>query len=275
MGITPEVTAGLDITFPEVHRDPAMMARLALAIKRHDGSAFCEMPFCHTVEAEAMGGSVNLGDACAGPRAREYMTESIEDILKLPAVDYSKGRAADVLLACQKLHEAGEHVVLDLSGPFTILNVLIDVKFVFRAMRRNPELMREIFWKIGEEQLRYAKEAITHGVEIISYADSAGGLNIIGPKMAEEVEEGFTCGFVKRLSEVTAKNALLLLCPKTSFALVGMERAEFLDRPLSAPMSFGEACVESVGKIGIAGQTCIKDINFRLETGTIKEVVLK
>ena len=92
-----------------------------------------------------------------------------------------------MLLACQALREEGEHVVLQVSGPFTILNVLIDAKYVFKAMRKKPELMKEVFWKLGGEILRFMEEAKKYGVDMISYADSSGGLNILGPKMAEQV----------------------------------------------------------------------------------------
>lgn len=52
--------------------------------------------------------------------------------------------------ARQALREEGEHVgKLQVSGPFTIPNVLIDAKYVFKAMRKKPELMKEVFWKPG------------------------------------------------------------------------------------------------------------------------------
>ena len=49
--------------------------------------------------------------------------------------------------------------------------------------------MKDVFWKIGNQLLDYIKEALKYGVNMISYADSSGGLNILGPKMAEQVVE--------------------------------------------------------------------------------------
>ena len=54
-------------------------------------------------------------------------------------------------------------MVLQVSGPFTILNVLIDAKYVFKAMRKKPELMKEVFWKLGGEILRFMEEAKKYG----------------------------------------------------------------------------------------------------------------
>ena len=95
------------------------------------------------------------------------------------------------------MYEKGEHVVFEVSGPLTILNVLIDPKYVFKGMRKKPELMARIFAKLGKEILAYMKLAKEQGADFISYADSSGGVNILGPKMAEQMVNLFTYDFVK------------------------------------------------------------------------------
>lgn len=273
-GINGEVTAGLALTFPDAYMHADTMAALAKALKEHDGAGFCELPFCHTVEAEALGGSINFGNDKTGPRAKEYICTSPEELLELPEIDFTGGRIHELLLACGMLREQGEQVVLEVSGPFTILNVLIDARHVFKAMRRKPELMKKVFWKLGRELLRYVKEAQRYGVEMISYADSSGGVNILGPKMAEQVVNDFTYDFLKELKEAAGERTLILLCPKTTFALLGTEKAEFKETELPEPMRYGEACIYMIGKAQFAGQMCIKNINYRLENGRFKALVL-
>lgn len=273
-GINGEVTEGLHLEFPDAYMHWETMAEIAKALKNHDGASFCELPFCHTVEAEALGGIINYGNDKTGPRAKEYICTSVEELLELPEIDFSAGRIHEVLLACQELKNQGEHVVLQVSGPFTILNVLIDAKYVFKAMRKNSDVMKEVFWKLGNEILRFMKEAEEYGVNLISYADSSGGLNILGPKMASQVVEDFTYEFLKKAEEMTADDTLILLCPKTTFALLGTEKAEFSDVKLSAPESYGEGCIEMIGKAKFAGQMCIKNIKYQLESGIFKEVKL-
>lgn len=273
-GISAEVTEGLDLTFPDAYLHGDTMAILAKALKAHDKAAFCELPFCHTVEAEAMGGIINYGNELAGPRAKEYLCAAPEELLDLPEIDFSVGRIHEVLLACRALREEGEHVVLQVSGPFTILNVLIDARHVFKAMRRKPELMKEVFRKLGNEILRFMEEGKRYGADLISYADSSGGVNILGPKMAEQVAEDFTYGFLKEAEGLADDKTLLLLCPKTTFALLGTGKARFRDRKLSGPMAYGEGCVEMIGKAKFAGQMCIKNVGYQLEHAVFKEVIL-
>ncbi len=150
----------------------------------------------------------------------------------------------------------------------------IDAKYVFKAMRKKPELMKEVFWKLGGEILRFMEEAKKYGVDMISYADSSGGLNILGPKMAEQVVEDFTYEFLKKAAEKLGDSPLILLCPKTTFALLGTGKAEFVDAELSGPMEYGEGCIEMIGKARFMGQMCIKNVHYKLESGRIKTVRL-
>ena len=58
VGVSAEVTSGLDLDFPDAYKHAETMAKLALAIKEHDNEGFCLLPFCRTVEMEAVGGNV-------------------------------------------------------------------------------------------------------------------------------------------------------------------------------------------------------------------------
>ncbi len=275
VGISGEVTEGLGLTFPDAYLHADTMAKLSKALKDHDGAGFCELPFCHTVEAEALGGIINYGNDKTGPRAKEYIYTDVEELLNLPEMDLTTGRIHEVLLACQELHEKGEHVVLEVSGPFTILNVLIDARYVFKGMRKKPEIMKEVFWKLGREVLRLIDEAKKYGVDMISYADSSGGVNILGPKMAEQVVEDFTYEFVKELETKADEKTIVLLCPKTTLALLGADKAELEEVELPEPMRYGEACIAMIGEVKVAGQMCIKNIQYMLNDGRLKAVKIK
>lgn len=274
VGIDKELMEKLGLRIPDVYIHRDMMVSLSRALKEKSGAPFCELPFCHTVEAEAMGGIIKYGDETAGPRAKEYICTSMEQILNLPEIDFSKGRVHEVLLACRELKSQGERVVLDVSGPFTILNILIDIKYVVKAMRKQPEVMKKVFWKLGGEVLKFIEESGKYGVDIISYADSSGSVNILGPKMAKQVVEDFTYDFLKEVEKTVEGKQLVLLCPKTTFALLGVERAVFADRKLPGPVTYGEACIRMIGKMTFAGQTCIKESAHPLKDGILKEIVL-
>ena len=66
-----------------------------------------------------------------------------------------------------------------------------------KGMRKKPEFMERIFAKLGKKILAYMKLE-EQGADFISYADSSGGVNILGPKMAEQMVDLFTYDFVKQ-----------------------------------------------------------------------------
>lgn len=274
IGMYKEVTQKTDLQFPEAYKHWDSMALLATELKNHDKALYCELPFCHTVEGEAMGGTINYGDENIGPRAKDYICTTAKEILALPEIDYSKGRISEVLKACKYLREKGENVVLYVSGPFTIMNVLIEPRHVFKIFKKEPEVMKAIFLKFQNEILRFVAEAQKAGVNMISYGDSSGGLNILGPKFSEQVVEMFTYPLLKSIEQVISDETIVLLCPKTTFALLGTDRAVWKDIQLEAPIKYAKACIEVIGKAKFVGQMCIKSKEFELNNGIIKTVNL-
>lgn len=273
-GVRSEITEGLGLTFPDAYLHCDTMVTLAKALRQADGAQIYELPFCHTVEAEAMGGIVNMGNEIAGPRAGGYICTEIEQLLELPDIDFSKGRIHEVLLACKTLREQGEHVVFEVSGPFTILNVLIDARYIFKGLRKKPEVVEKVFWKLGEQILKYMEVVKEYGGDFISYADSSGGRNILGPKMLEDITLNFTYPFLKKAEKIADEKTMFLLCPKTTLALIGTGKAIFVDHKLKEPIGYAQACIEMVGKAKIGGQMCIKNVGYQLNQGIFKEVKL-
>lgn len=274
VGINENITKKLNLKFPEAYMKKDTIVEIALAIKEYDKATFCELPFCSTIEGEAIGGIINYGDEKAGPRAKEYICTKMEEILELKKIDFTKGRIFETLEACKILVEKGENVVLEVAGPFTIMNVLIDPIHVFKTMKKNLELMKKVLWRLGNDVLEYVEEGLKRGVTMISYADSSGGVNILGPKMAEQVVNDFTYEYLKKLEKITENRAIIQLCPKTTLALICTEKAKFIDIELEKSMKYGEACFSLVGKENIVGQMCIKNINYELKSGICKVVKL-
>ena len=267
VGIREAVTRKLELTFPDAYKNWKTMRDIALALKKEDKAEFCELPFCHTVEGEAMGGIINYGDAKSGPRAKTYICQTPEEILALPQIDFTKGRIREVLKACEALSKMGETVVFEISGPFTVLNVLADASITLKWMRKQPEEMKAILEKLKGELLRYMQEAARAGAAIISYADSTGGVNILGPKQMAAVTELFTYPLLKEADKILPENVLIQLCPKTSFALIGTDLAKWKEIKVSdGELSYGQACGKLVGRARFTGQTCIKNIEYCIDS---------
>lgn len=275
VGISYEVTEPLGLDFPDAYKHRDTMAVLSKAVKDHDGAGFCMLPFCRTVEMEAVGGNVNYGDANSMPRSAAPICETPEDFLALPDIDFTTGRIREVLEACRILADEGEHVCLEIVGPWTQMQSLMESRHVIKMQRKQPELTLEIMNKIGEQLLRYVDEAQRYGVEIITYADSAGTLEILSPKLMEWSTREFTHPFLKKLVDRLGDGTVLQLCPKFTYALIDTGLAEERIYDLGDKVDFLEAILQLRGQVKIAGQACIQNIGVSIANGKIRELLLK
>lgn len=251
------------------------MVKLALELKKRRERLFCEIPFCHTLEAEALGARVCYGGSSSVPRIREYAYSSIAQVLSHPGLRTDKGRIKEVLGACRELSEQGEHIIMKINGPFTILSLLMDIRHIASGLHKSPDLMERIYKKLGSDLLRLAEAAVKAGADIISYADSSGGIDVLGPRNAAMINEMFTCPFLLELKKLILGKASVFLCPKITFMLLDMGRAELRSFYREERLSYDQACMEAVGKVSFFGQICIEELRQKKTGRLLKEVVLK
>ena len=269
-----ELLARLGLTYAAVHTHAPAMARLALARKAGADRALCVLPFCCTLEAEALGASIRLGDAVAGPRAGAFVCASLRDVLALPPMDLDAGRIAQVLAACGMLAREGETVALEISGPLTILNWLMDLATVFKEWRRDESLMRDVLARLDGELRLFALTAAKRGVLAVSFADPVGTLSVLGPGRFGVLADAFTLPFLRRLREEGGLGAVLHVCPNMAGALVAQGRAVWRDLPVGGHASYGEACLAAGGGGRLFGEACLKNSGYRPRGGVIRELVL-
>ena len=272
VGISAETTAGLGLEFPDAYMHSDTMQILSRAIKRHDGSDFCLLPFCRTIEAESMGAILNYGDANTGPRAKDPVCANIDEVLSISPIDFSRNRIHEVLDAVSSLKKDGETVCLEIPGPFTILNALMEPRLVFKAYRKNREKMKLVFDKFSDELIRYIEEGKKAGTDVFIFSDSAGSLDILGPKFLTNAVEDFYDPFLRRVSDAIDDSCIFLLCPKFTYAVIDTGHAEFVEQQLSPGIDVVKARLEMKGNVKIAGQVCIKNVGVRLSHGIFREI---
>ena len=255
---TEDIPKETQLDFPDVHLKADLMTKLAVEIKQNNKAEVCILPFCHTAEADALGAVINYGDKNNGPRIREYACGTVDDLLGLSKINYSTGRMGEIMSACKMLKEQGETVVFQVTGPFTLLGSLIDMAKIFRFLRKEPEKMKDVFDKTADIIIDTMEAAQKAGADIISYADPAGGVNIIGPKLAEQIAEQFTLPMLEKADEILDKNIVIHLCPKTAFSLIDTNLAQTEIIECEKKAGYMEKCLANKGKIRFTGHKCIK-----------------
>lgn len=271
-GFTEGVVKKVGLPFPEAYTYGEGMAKIASAVREVEGGTLCMVPFCHTVEAENYGGNIKLGTATIGPRCEAPVYGDEDDLLGLPDLDFEKGRLRETLVAVKLLKAARESVGIQLCGPVTVLNNLIDIGKLFKIWRKKPEVIEEVIEKMRLQLLRYIEKSLEAGVDFIAFEDPVGGLNILGPKYFEQQGLHFSKPFVEEALRIIDGQVVFHLCPKTALQLGGM--AEWESYPLPGPMSYAQACLELRGKVNLVGNICIHNRNRLLNDAQIKTLKL-
>ncbi|SPF34466.1 Uroporphyrinogen decarboxylase family protein [Candidatus Desulfosporosinus infrequens] len=258
--IPEEVVRKTGISFPEGHSDKNYMATLARELRKHRGDVLVRVPFCVTVEAEAYGAHIKLGDALNGPRVESYRFASIEEMSNLQSLELSEGRISEVLDAVGILAEAGEKVALSVEGPFTILSSLIDPMNFYKGLRKDPQRIQGILAVVEEGIIRYSQEGIKRGASIISYGDPVGAIGIIGPKVYQEYSGPSSWRVIQGIRDGGGR-VLIHLCGKTSTALEKIEMARAYPIETDETMTYGQGLLGQLDKATepiVIGHRCIK-----------------
>ncbi|ATW24395.1 uroporphyrinogen decarboxylase family protein [Candidatus Formimonas warabiya] len=214
------------VTFPNAYTDKNEIAALATVLKKYRDDVFTRVPFCVTVEAEAFGAQIKMGDAWHRPRPHGRRFSSIEDLSGIQTPDISEGRMGEVLDAVAILAESGEKVILNIVGPFTILYSLINFTFFYNGLRKNPAQVREIMAVIEKSVIQYGMEGVKRGASIISYEDAVGVPDVTGPEIYQDFSGPSSLRIINGIKEAGG-TFLIHLCGRTSAALenTGMVRS--------------------------------------------------
>ena len=176
---------------PAAHTDSRLMARLPRASYRQGCFENCGVPFCMTVEAEALGAKVDLGGETCEPHVTEYAIGSAADWRRLRTIDGEAGRPRVVLEALgllagdEELAAAGVPVVGNLVGPVSVASSVLDPATLYRQMRRDGESVHELLAYVCEQLAAFGQAQVEAGADVVAIADPSASGEILGPRLFE------------------------------------------------------------------------------------------
>ncbi len=179
---TNEQAETLGIKWPLFHQRSEEMARMAFGACEIFGFDAVRLPFCQTMEAEALGCEVSYRDFIPGNDVPLYTLGAIpqfpDDFLK-------RGRIPDLLDAIRllKRNADGRAMVLGgVVGPLTIARALLDSPPLLKASFRSPEKIVP-FLEVGRRAcIQLALELIEAGAEAIVIEDMTASPDILHPR---------------------------------------------------------------------------------------------
>ncbi len=175
--------------WPEAHADPSEMVNLAIAMYEHAGLENVGVPFCMTVEAEALGARVNMGTKTVQPRVVEHPFRSIRELVGLRTGQRgTNSRMGVVVEAIGSLATQMPEVptVGNLVGPVSLAGSLMEPTVLMREMYRSPGEVHVALGSLVEELIKFGDTLVRVGADVITIAEPTATGEILGPRFFAE-----------------------------------------------------------------------------------------
>jgi [methyl-Co(III) methanol-specific corrinoid protein]:coenzyme M methyltransferase len=193
-----------------------MMARLTLAANRHAGVENVGVPFCMTVEAEAMGAKIDLGSRENEPNVAVYAMDSVADTDRLSRMDVTAGRAAVCTDAIRILRREAPQIPVfaNLTGPVSLATSLVDPLLFYRALIKNKEGAHKLMRMVNQTLLRFGSALIEAGADVVCIADPSASGELMGSISFSEFALPYINDLVVYFREKYEVPAIVHICGK-------------------------------------------------------------
>lgn len=209
-----EVMDASSYHWPEAHLDVEAMTGLALAMYDLGGIENLAVPFCMTVEAEALGAPVELGDRFSQPRVVQEPHRSCAEVLAATLSPIAALRRAQTVLESMRrlcIERPDAPVIGNLVGPVSLLASLVQPDLLLREMFRQPALVRDALEVLTGHLVEYAFDQVAAGAEVIAIADPTATGEILGPRLFSQLAVPPLARLVDELHARDA-NAIVHIC---------------------------------------------------------------
>ncbi|MDR1641091.1 MAG: methylcobamide--CoM methyltransferase [Clostridiales bacterium] len=173
-------------SLPEGHSDSKLMAQIARDVSEGTGFENYGAPFCMTVEAEALGSSIDFGSLSCEPKIKEERYKSVADINFSFPSPAGLGRVDVVANAIHELSGGDIPVIGSVTGPISAAASLVDPMTFLKQLRKDPTNAHRLVDQVTDWLIEYAQILIESGADVISIADPTATGEILGPKMFKE-----------------------------------------------------------------------------------------
>lgn len=176
-------------TLPEAHHDDRLMSALANDVNENTGFENFGVPFCMTVEAEALGSEIDFGTLACEPKIAKEVFPSVS------SVEYKEIKQIIKIPRIQTIVQAGYRlskqypdipVVGSITGPISTAASVVDPIPFLKELRKDKENSHRVIDYVSDFLIEYARLLVDNGVDVICIGDPTATGEILGPRMFEE-----------------------------------------------------------------------------------------
>lgn len=176
-------------TLPEAHHEQLLMSKLAFHVAEATGFENFGVPFCMTVEAEALGSEIDFGTLACEPKiAREVFTSvskvDFRDISVISRIPRIESIGAATYRLSEKYSDIP--VIGSITGPVSTAASIVDPMGFLKELRKDRDNSHKVMDYVSDFLIQYASILVENGAKVICIGDPTATGEILGPKMFEE-----------------------------------------------------------------------------------------
>jgi [methyl-Co(III) methanol-specific corrinoid protein]:coenzyme M methyltransferase len=201
-------------TLPEAHHEGGLMAGLAEDVQAFTGFENYGVPFCMTVEPEALGSAINYGSLTCEPKIDKEKFSHVRDVeFALPGTVAESARGAAVLEAVNLLSRGHSDipVIGSITGPVSSAASLVDPMTFFKELYRDRENAHRLLSYVTGQLIDWALSVAESGASVLSIADPTATGEILGPRLFEEYALPYLNQII-RAAHKTGKPVIVHIC---------------------------------------------------------------
>ncbi|MBA7594894.1 Uroporphyrinogen decarboxylase [subsurface metagenome] len=200
--VTVESMEAIGVYWPEAHRDPGKMAELSESTYDLTGLEVAGVPYCLTIEAEALGCYTDFGSK----------RDSIPLITGTPYTDFDEVVIPEDLLMAKRVpvileaisilkERVGDTlpVVAGMTGPFTLAGHLSGIEPLLKGLLRKPDKYMGFIQLAAEIGSIYGQALREAGADVVSIADPSASSDMISPRMFRGFVKPAIAGMVEAI----------------------------------------------------------------------------
>lgn len=193
--------------------------------------------------------------------------EKIQDV-KLE-MDYEKEEYKAMVKSIEIIDN--KKTVIEMRGPLAILDNLLGIEKIMRAMRKNRENLIFLYDEFIKIYLDYIKKMLEKGITIFSFAESILDVKLFGPREVGNYVDDFLLKFLKEIMILQKEIPFTFhLCPKSSLILVDLNKADFFPIEYEIPKKYIDILYENKT---ILGDRCLNLADKKFKS--VNKIILK
>lgn len=210
--------------FPDIYTDAEKMYKLSIAPHIESKIEGANVPFDMTLEAEALGCTIDLRGGDLTPEVIESPFKNL-DAISIPDDLFNTDRIQVFLDTIDLIRENYSQlpIIIGIVGPFTLLGQLIGIEKLLKLLKSELYAIEDALVVLSEAQIEFIKIIEEHDVDAIVVCEPSCTSDLLDPNIFRDIVQLE----LEEIKENISVASILHICGNTNPIIEDMLSMEF------------------------------------------------